>query len=598
MFFKLQCGWGRNALFGLLVGAAALPAAAQPPEVIIDSGGVSPQALQAITGAIEAITRLAEDQDGGEVSRLRRRARDATQSTLETQGYFAAHVDLTVAQDNDKESWKITIDPGPRTLVELVDLRFTGKIAEPEFAERVRLLEQDWPLDQGMPFINDTWSSAKSSLITEVSRKDFYLARLRSSAAKVLADEAVAHLEVEVDSGPRVRMGELQPVGLKRVPEKLIDRYVKYTPGEPYDQDKLDVWQQALQSTVFFRGAFVMMDDRPEARIRRPDGDLEMPVLVKVTEAPPKVYTGSLGVDSDNGVRVEGLYRQNVVFGQPVWIETGVGLDKNRQRFFYDVHLPPGENGGTNSFGVLASKTDIQGVDTTRYAAGWRRKRAYNEGNGSRVEYETQWSLVAAHDDTRIDSAERYRVPTLVAGLQWLRRDVNDKYDPRDGNLVDLGLGAGLTLDRRETFYKTSLRGQQWWSIGKRDVLTVRAELGKVWSGTGRLPEDFGFRTGGSRTIRGYTYNSIGLPRGTAVVGAPALAWASIEYMHFFTEQLGMSFFVDVGDASTSFSALKPRVGYGAGAVLRTPAGPFSIDIAYGQRDRRLKIHFSLGVAF
>lgn len=598
MSFKAHGAQLFRLWLALLLGGVAAPVLAARPEVIIDPGGVPARALQSIMGAIDSITRLAEDQDGGEVSRLRRRARDATLSALETQGYFAARVDLTVGQDDQGETWDISIDPGPRALVGQVDVRFTGKIADPEFTDRVKLLEQDWPLDQGMPFINETWNSAKSSLITEVSRKDFYLAKINASQATVLADEAIADLEVEVDSGPRVRMGELKLVGLKRVPEKLVERYVKYSPGDPYDQDKLDAWQQALQSTVFFRGAFVMLDSREEARVRRPDGDLEMPLEVRVTEAPPKVYTASLGFDSDNGARVEGLYRQNVVFGQPVWIETGLGVDKNRQRFFYDVHLPPDERGYTNSFGVLASHSDLQGVDTTRYAAGWRRKQSRLAAGHSRVEYETQWSLVAAHDDTRIDGADNYTVPTLVAGWQWLRRDVNDKYDPRDGNLLDLDLGAGLTIDRREPFYKSSLRGQQWWPVGKRDVLTVRAEVGKVWSETGRLPEDFGFRTGGSRTIRGYGYYSIGLPRGSAIIGAPALAWASVEYMHFFTEQLGMSFFVDVGDATTSFSNMKAYLGYGAGAVLRTPAGPFSIEVAYGQRDRRLKLHFSLGVAF
>ena len=59
------------------------------PEVVIDPGGVPPAALAAINGAVESITRLAEDQDGGEVERLRRRAHDATVSALETQGYFS-----------------------------------------------------------------------------------------------------------------------------------------------------------------------------------------------------------------------------------------------------------------------------------------------------------------------------------------------------------------------------------------------------------------------------------------------------------------------------------------------------------------------------
>ena len=61
-------------------------ARAQGPEVIIDPGGVPPAALQSSTEAVAAITRLAEDQDGGEINRLRRRARDATLAALATPG--------------------------------------------------------------------------------------------------------------------------------------------------------------------------------------------------------------------------------------------------------------------------------------------------------------------------------------------------------------------------------------------------------------------------------------------------------------------------------------------------------------------------------
>src|SRR5690606_6719624 len=103
------------------------------------------------------------------------------------------------------------------------------------------------------------------------------------------------------------------------------------------------------------------------------------------------------------------------------------------------------------------------------------------------------------------------------------------------------------------------------WPVGRRDVLTLRAEVGKVWSRTDRLPEDFGFRTGGARTIRGYRFQSIGLHRGDAVIGAPALAVASVEYMHYFTESIGMAAFVDFGDASESFNDMKLAFGYGVG---------------------------------
>jgi translocation and assembly module TamA len=134
--------------------------------------------------------------------------------------------------------------------------------------------------------------------------------------------------------------------------------------------------------------------------------------------------------------------------------------------------------------------------------------------------------------------------------------------------------------------------------VGRRDVLTARAEVGKVWTQTDRLPQDFGYRTGGARTIRGYRYQSIGQEKGDATIGAYALAVASVEYTHYFTETLGMNFFVDAGDAAQSFHEMDWHVGVGTGLAVRTPAGPFFVDVAYGQRDKKLRLHFSLGIAF
>ena len=234
-------------------------AAAKRPEIIVDPGGVPPAALQSITEAVDAIARLAEDQDGGEINRLRRRARDATLAALATQGYFSPTVTLEAGTDIGGETWDIGIVPGKRTMVSSVDLTFTGRITRPEYAARVQKLRDDWLLKVGQPFINSDWNKAKSALLDEVSVRDFMLARMTASEAEVQADAALAALRVTIDSGPQVRMGELSTEGLERVPDKLITRYVRYSPGSPYDQNRLDEWQQDLQSTAFFRGAFVAL---------------------------------------------------------------------------------------------------------------------------------------------------------------------------------------------------------------------------------------------------------------------------------------------------------------------------------------------------
>lgn len=629
--------WAARAfLAGLCVVSGE--ALAKRPEIIVDPGGVPPAALTAITEAVDAIARLAEDQDGGEINRLRRRARDATLAALATQGYFSPKVTLEAGTDIGGETWDIGIVAGNRTTVSSVDLTFTGRITRPEYAQRVQKLRDDWQLKAGQPFINSDWNRAKSTLLDDVSTRDFMLARMTASQADIMADTATADLHVTIDSGPQVRMGELNTEGLKRVPNKLVERYVRYSVGAAYDQNRLDTWQQDLQSTAFFRGAFVSLETPGSAqsqatdvkvdRARAPgstdlaaetpagdpsvsgavppppptfdsDGEVTLPVQVRVVEAPPKRFTGSIGLDDEAGVRVESLYRQNVVFGQPVTLETGFGVDRLRQRAYADFLLPPTERGYKDSIGVLADHSDIQGLEVTRYALGATRLQERKGAGDSRVEYETRWGLLLAQDHVKIDGGDEYTLPTLTATAEWLRRDVDNKYNPREGNLIAVGGGVGVTLDTGEPYTRARLRAQKWWPIGKLDVLTVRGEVGRVWSSSKvQVPDDFGFRTGGARSIRGYKYQSIGVQRDNAVVGAPTLVVGSIEYDHYFDERWGMGVFLDAGDAAESFGDMSLALGYGVGARVRTPAGPLSLDVAYGQRERDLRLHFSLGIAF
>ncbi len=641
----------KRRLCALMVLASGQVLAAKP-EVIIDPGGVNPQALTVITNSVNVIATQAEDQDGGEADRLRRRARDATVAALATQGYFSAQVTLDAGTDVAGETWDIVIRPGQRATIGSVDLQFEGRIARPEHAKRVAELRKAWLLPEGRPFINADWNRAKSSLLDSVTDRDFFLARMTSSAADVDAEAARVALHVLIDSGPQVYLGELRTSGLQRVPQSLISRYIRYRPGARFEQDKLDTWQQDLQGTAFFRGAFVTVErpgqdaytadpdaqDDPDsgrkamqaaslkqdggltvgttdptapkgdARVasgtdtRAPttidsDGEVTLPVNVRVSEAPPKALTSSIGVDSDAGLRVESQYRQNVVFGVPLTMNTGAGVDRLRQRAYLDFLLPPTEKGYKDSFGLLADRSDIQGVRQTRFALGANRL-IERQGSG-RVQYETRYGLLTAFDKIDIKGAERFNLPTATGTVQWLRRDVDSQYNPREGNLLVLGGGLGTTLDKGEPFARASLRAQKWFPVGQRDVLTVRGEVGRVWANDRvRVPDDFGFRTGGARTIRGQKYLGIGQRRGDAVVGAASLAVASIEYDRYFTDTLGMGVFVDAGDAAASFGSMQWRYGYGVGARVRTPAGPLFLDVAHGTRGGGVRLHFSLGIAF
>ncbi len=64
----------------------------------------------------------------------------------------------------------------------------------------------------------------------------------------------------------------------------------------------------------------------------------------------------------------------------------------------------------------------------------------------------------------------------------------------------------------------------------QRNQLILRAELGMVAaSSRNGIPSDILFRTGGDQTIRGYAFQSLGVPESGGVVGGRYLAVASIE---------------------------------------------------------------------
>jgi translocation and assembly module TamA len=140
---------------------------------------------------------------------------------------------------------------------------------------------------------------------------------------------------------------------------------------------------------------------------------------------------------------------------------------------------------------------------------------------------------------------------------------------------------------------------QVWIPLGEKDQVLVRGELGKTFASSGDgIPQDFLFRAGGSRSNRGYAYQSLGVASGDAIVGGRFLATVNIDYVHWLSQQWGAAVFYDTGTAADSVRDWTPVRSYGLGARYRTTAGPLALDVAYAQRDQKFRVAFSVTVAF
>jgi translocation and assembly module TamA len=112
------------------------------------------------------------------------------------------------------------------------------------------------------------------------------------------------------------------------------------------------------------------------------------------------------------------------------------------------------------------------------------------------------------------------------------------------------------------------------------------------------VPASLLFRAGGSNSVRGYSYQSIGNNVQGSILPTKYLVTGSSEYQHWFTHDWGGAAFFDIGTATDTWSERVFEPGAGLGVRWRSPVGPVNIDVAYGFKNKSIKPYLTLGIAF
>lgn len=545
--------------------------------------------LARVAESVRNFESIDREDDERQLRRLRANALDV----LATEGYFSAQVEVVPSEAGNAQ-FELRVAPGPRATVARIDLVLKGAIEKDP--DRIKSLQSEWALPVGQPFRDAAWSAAKNKLLARVQEKDFAAARLVDSLAEVDEEKAEVALRIDIDSGPAFTVGVLSIKGLSKYEPALIERFNPFKPGDRYDATRLLDFQRQLQSGPYFASVIVDVDvDRGDAE--------RVPIRVEVSEAKPKRVSFGLGYSTDTGPRAEITYRQALLFGYPYTLQTGAGIDRVRSVAYADVYLPPKPNGAIDSLGTLVEHTDIENVITNRWAVGAARALTRESGPKStttRLSFNYQ-SEVRRLRGSRLPDVDNNVLSTTYT---WTRREVDQVTDPTRGDVLSLSGSVGLqrnALGRvlEDTFVRAYARYVRYFALSPRDRIILRGELGHVVADElESVPNEFLFRAGGAGSVRGYAYQSLGLKTGTATIGSRSLAVGSAEYVRWFTDSWGGALFYDLGDADDKLLKVRWARGYGVGARWRTLAGPLALDVAYGEREQKLRVHFSIAVAF
>ncbi|MBN3848757.1 outer membrane protein assembly factor [Paraburkholderia sp. Ac-20342] len=503
-----------------------------------------------------------------------------------TQGYFSPVVSTDVRTVDDVRHVTVRVEAGPQTLVSSVDLSFRGAVVTEDTAQE-NATRFAFSLHEGQPFSQSDWDDAKNASLRELQSRRYLAAKIYHSEALVDPRTHTAKLSVTYDSGPTFTMGAIDVQGTRRYPERIVHNVNPISPGQVYDTRSVAELQRQLQNTPYFASVAIDLDNDPAK-------PLNTPVHVKVSEFPYHSFRGGVGYSTDNGPLVQGAYTYLNTFGK-AWPFTVEGrADQTQQYGQIQLSMPPGPRAWTNS--VLASYTTTDVSDTRIYSirGGVQRSRT-----SQFLDY--SYSLLFYDDRLDQNAAPPTTAHALVPAWSWTRRNTDDPLFPRSGNLIHAEAGfavKGLLAD--QTFIRGYARGQQYLPIGHDDIVLIRAELGGVFTSgsSSGIPASLLFRAGGSNSVRGYGFQSIGNDVAGSILPTKYLVTGAAEYQHWFSHDWGAAAFFDIGTATDTWGEKVFYPGVGVGARWRSPVGPVNVDLAYGIRNRSVRPYLTLGIAF
>jgi len=511
--------------------------------------------------------------------RLQREGRDL----LETEGYFDPHLTLSGPSD----ALVLTVEPGERALVESVHIHLDGPLPD----DRRRALEDVWSLKVGQPFRQTDWEAAKERLLLDLMEHDFPAARLTASEALVDADRHRAALTLSLESGPPYRFGILRVEGLSRYPPSLVARYnTGLTPGAPYSETVLHDLQSTLENTPYFSSVLTKPD--LDAAEPQPDGSRMAPVTVSLREETPHRVGLGAGVSSNTGLRMEANFETADFLNRAWQFSSGLRLEQRKQSLYADVFLPPSQHADPKqryryAFGLLLENSDIQDLRLKTASFGFNRRQEWRGIDlilslGYLAEEQRPWGQPETHTRAlTVNSTWNWRTPFAESGNAF----------------TQIQIGSALKPVSSQNFAR--LYGRQYitFNLNRQNTLNLRAEGGIVLANDRKgIPQNFLFRTGGSGSVRGYGYQSLGVQEGNTTLGGRYLLTLSGELIHWFSDTpWGIAVFVDAGNANDDKKTFHLKTGTGIGARWNSPAGPLGIDLAYGDQWR---LHFAFSIPF
>ncbi len=493
---------------------------------------------------------------------------------------------------------KVSIQPGP--LFHLGKVAVEGSLP-PEARERL-------DLPPGAPAVASNVLAARERLLNALRDRGYALATVSEPIAILEPSADALDISFKVDTGPRVDVGDISFKGLQRMNESLLRERLLIHPGERYDPRAIEKARQNLASLGVFSSVVVVTEKKLDAQGR-------LPVEFVVSERKRHAVSFSAAYATDLGASFSTSWQNRNLLGNAEKLKLSMGFSAGGT-----AQTNPGYWGSaqfikpdflqrdqTLQVDISPLKESLDAYDRTALTGSISVNRKFSD----------HWtgSIGVAGERERVtqqDITERY---TLVGAPVFAKYDnTNDLFNPTSGVRATLSATPTQSIgNRKATFAVLQASGATYVDAGAlfgaspgRTVLAVRGLVGDI-EGASQLevPADKRFYAGGSATVRGYKYQSVGpVFPDNKPQGGTAVVAGTIELRQRILTDYGAVAFVDAGQvAANGWSFASPwGIGVGVGARYYTSIGPIRLDVAFPVNklpdSGSFQIYIGIGQAF
>jgi translocation and assembly module TamA len=587
----------RFVLSALLLAACPARAAdPQPYKVTIAATG--DKSLDDALSSGSQLASLAEKAPVGPFALITRAKSDVErlQKVLESFGYYQSRIAISVdgvpvddpslvdrlngVPAGSSVEAKIAIEKGP--LFHLGRITIDGEVPA-DAREKLALAT-------GQPAVASDVLAGGAKLLTALQEDGYALAEVDPPIA--ILNPAARKLDVTFKARPgRVaRIGAIDLAGLESVNETFVRRRLLLHSGDLFQPSKIEAARQDLASVGVFSG----VSARAGTEIA-PDGTI--PITFDFQERPLHAVGANVAYSTDLGGSLKATWSDRNLFGNAEQLNlsagtTGLGgtaqkdLGYNLQAQLIEPDFLIRDQ--TLEYDLGALKQDLQAYDQRAVTAAVALHRKITKELTGSVGISAEREQIIQEGLTR-----DYTLVGLPITVAYDATGLTDPLqDPTHGFKAAVTVTPTESLGRRNaSFLILQISGSIYFDLAElgltdpgNSVLALRGLIGSVQGASQfQLPPDQRFYGGGSATVRGFKYQSIGpLFRDRNPIGGTAIDAATIELRQRLFGDFGAAAFIDAGQVSAGSAPFDGtlRTGAGVGARYYSPIGVVRADFA------------------